>query len=80
MQSLVAFDEQVTAAIVEACEKASQSMRDWGQPEGMRETLARRIVELASKGERNPDRLCEHALRSMGFSESPRLQPAAADA
>jgi hypothetical protein len=29
-------------------------------------TLAKRIIELAQAGERNPDRLCEEALRVLG--------------
>ena len=30
--------------------------------------LAKRIIELASAGERNPDRLCEEALKILGKS------------
>lgn len=54
-------------------EKASQSMHDWGQPDTIKDIISKRIIELASKGERDPDRLCEQALKSFGFSESPRL-------
>ena len=79
MKMLAAFDYQATLAITEAWEKASQSMHDWGQPEAMTEIIAKRIIELASKGERNPDQLCEQALKSFGFSESPSLQPSSSD-
>jgi hypothetical protein len=43
------------------------------------ETIAERIVELASKGEHNSDQLCEQALKSFGFSESPSLQASDSD-
>ena len=72
-------DYEATTAITEACEKASQSMHDWGQPDTMIEIIAKRIIELASKGERNPDQLCEQALKSFGFCESPSLEPSASD-
>jgi hypothetical protein len=71
MQTPAAFDYQANAAITEACEKASQSLQDWGQPETINEIIAKRIIKLASKGERDPDRLCEQALKSFGFGESP---------
>ena len=77
MKTPAGFDYQVTAAVTEAYEKASQSMLDWGQPDIIREIIGKRIIDLASKGERDPDELCEQALKSFGFSESPRLQPSA---
>jgi hypothetical protein len=51
--------------------ESSQSLQDWGQPETINEIIAKRIIKLASKGERDPDRLCEQALKSFGFGESP---------
>jgi hypothetical protein len=73
------FDNNASRAITEACEKASQSLHDWGQPDALMETVAKRIIELATKGERNSDQLCVQALKSFGFSESPSLQPSASD-
>jgi hypothetical protein len=75
MKTPAAFDYEATTTITEAYEKASQSMHDWGQPDTIKEIIFKRIIELASKGERDPDQLCEQALKSFGFSESPRLQP-----
>ena len=79
MKTPAAFDYEATAAITEAYEKASQSMHDWGLPDTIKEIISKRIIELASKGERDPDQLCEQALKSFGFSESPRLQLGASD-
>jgi hypothetical protein len=75
MKAPTVFEGDATAAITEACAKASQSMLDWGQPDTFKHIIAKRIIELATKGERDPDQLCEQALRSFGFSESPSLQP-----
>ena len=70
------FDTETTAAMAEAYDKACRSMHDWGQPVIIGETIAKRIVQLAADGERDPDELCERALKSLGFCESPSLQPA----
>ena len=46
--------------------KASRSLRDNGQPDIVKEVIARRIISLAQKGERDPDRLCARALAALG--------------
>ena len=38
--------------------------RTWG--EAADAMIAKRIIELAKTGERNPDRLCEEALKILG--------------
>jgi hypothetical protein len=58
-----AFDHEATAAMAEAYDAACQSIDDWGQPDIIKETIAQRIIEVAEKGERDPGRLCERALR-----------------
>jgi hypothetical protein len=63
------FDCRTTAAMGEAYDKACQSMQDWGQPEIIKETIAKRIIEVAQRGESDPDKICELALKSLGFSE-----------
>jgi hypothetical protein len=75
MKTLAAFDDATTKAMGEAFEKACQSMHDWGQPDNIKEIIAKRIVKLAGRGVRDPDQLCEQALKSLGFNESPSLQP-----
>ena len=75
MKTLAAFDDETTAAMSEAFEKACQSMHDWGQPDNINKIIAKRIAKLAGRGERDPDQLCEQALKSLGFNESPSLQP-----
>jgi len=70
-----AFDHEATAAMAEAYDRACRSIDDWGQPDIIKETIAQRIIEIAGNGERDPGRLCERALSSLGYSESPALQP-----
>jgi hypothetical protein len=41
-------------------------LRTWGNTADA--MLAKRIIELARAGERNPDRLCEEALKILGKS------------
>ena len=57
-----AFDAEVVAVLVRAYETAIASLHDGGQPAIVREIIARRIIEAAKKGERDPERLCKVAL------------------
>jgi hypothetical protein len=65
-----AFDCRTTAAMGAAYDRACQSMQDWGQPEIMKETIAKRIVEVAQRGVSDPGQICDQALKSLGFSEA----------
>ena len=38
-----------------------------GQPDIVKEIIAKRIVEIAKTGERDPVQLCERALAALGF-------------
>ena len=69
------FDYEAPAAMAEAYDKACRSMHDWGQPDIIQEIIAKRISAVARRGERDPDQLCEQALKSLGFSETPSLRP-----
>jgi hypothetical protein len=51
------FDPETIATLTAAYDKAIE-----GLPASVRETIARRIIELASAGERDQDRLCHGAL------------------
>jgi hypothetical protein len=51
------FDPDTLAVLTAAYEKAVRE-----QAGSLRETIAKRIIELASEGERDPDRLCHGAL------------------
>jgi hypothetical protein len=75
MKAAAHFDLETTEAMSEAYDKACRSMHDWGQPVRLGEMIARRIMQMAAAGERDPDELCQRALKSLGFSESPSVRP-----
>jgi hypothetical protein len=60
------FDFATLTILDEAYDKALADLHDAGQPLIVRETMAVRIFELASQGERDPVILCHAALGSLG--------------
>lgn len=66
-----AFGPEATRVMGEAFEMARRSLHDTGQPEIVQEVLAKRIIDLARKGERDPQKLCEGALRALGLDSPP---------
>jgi hypothetical protein len=47
-------------------DKARKSLHDEGQPPLITQIIVERIIAAAKLGERDPDRLCETALRALG--------------
>ena len=62
----VSFDPEITSIMGQAYECACKALRDIGQPELVKTVIAKRIIAIAKTGERNPDRLCERALKALG--------------
>lgn len=60
------FDPAMLTILGTAYDKAFASLRYRGQPPIVRETMAVRIFELASQGERDSERLCHAALTALG--------------
>lgn len=60
------FDPDTLIILGDAYDRAIASLHDGGQPTIVRETMAIRMFELASKGERDRDRLCRAALVAFG--------------
>jgi len=59
--------DQVTKAILNAAYgHAITELHDSG-PDSVREAIAKRILTLASAGERDPNRLCDKALVAVGY-------------
>jgi hypothetical protein len=56
------FEPEAVAAMSEAFEAACEVLQDTGEPEAWREIIAKRIVEAATVGERDPVRLLAAAL------------------
>jgi hypothetical protein len=64
------FDPETLVILGEAYDKALASLHDRGQPLLVREIMAERIFDLATMGERDPDRLCKAALGTLGSRPS----------
>ena len=69
----VAFDDAATSAMGEAFDKACKSLRSFGTACTVREIIAKRIVAVATNGERDPTRLHEQALLALGIEETSML-------
>ncbi len=60
------FDDRTTAIMGEAFNSACAAPLMKGQPDIVREVIAKRIIEAAKKGERDPIRLRDIALAALG--------------
>ncbi len=47
--------------------KACRMLHDKGQPALVQEVIARRIVEIAKAGERDPNKICDRVLADLGL-------------
>jgi hypothetical protein len=56
------FDPEAVKAIGKAYDMAIAALHDRGQPDIVREVIARRIIKAAQKGELDPAKLCAVAL------------------
>lgn len=59
-----AFDPEVIALLIQAYETAVKRVGK-GQPLLVLETLAKRIIEIAVRGERDPQQMVEYAIRGV---------------
>ena len=63
----VSFDPEITSIMGQAYECACKALRDIGQPELVKTVIAKRIIDIARTGERDPNRLCNRALQAFGL-------------
>ena len=61
-----AFDPDVAAILVAAYNKALAYLADKSQRDLVRETIAKRIIALATEGERDKNKLCAAASLGVG--------------
>ena len=66
------FDAEIIRTMGQVFDKACSSLRDFGSAVLVREIIAKRIIEAAKNGERDPARLFEQALRVVSI-EIPRM-------
>jgi hypothetical protein len=61
------FDDRVTLIMGEAFDRARKELHDTGQPAIVYEVIAKRIIDAAKNGERDPVRLRNAGLTALGF-------------
>jgi hypothetical protein len=65
------FDAETTRVMGEAYDAACGELGNGGTPALVKEVIAKRIIEAAKKGERDPQRLCAKALDALGMNGHP---------
>jgi hypothetical protein len=61
------FDDETIALMCQAFDKSCQALQGTDRLEPAKEIIAKRIIQVAGGGERDPDRMCEAAMRSLGI-------------
>ena len=67
------FDDAATLAMGEAFDQACKSLRNFGSACIVREIIAKRIINVAKNGERDPTRLHGQALKALGIEDTSML-------
>jgi DNA-binding PadR family transcriptional regulator len=68
------FDDAATRAMGQAFDRVCYALGECGKSEAIQESLAKRIIELAKKGETlDPYRLCDEALQAITATKSKQL-------
>ena len=67
------FDAEITRTMGQVFDKACNSLRDFGSAVLVRENIAKRIIEVAKNGERDPARLYEQAVRVVVSIDIPSM-------
>ena len=62
-----AFDPEATQTLCLAFDKACSIVAERDRSEFVKELIARRVIALAERGERDPDRLAEATTSSLGL-------------
>lgn len=61
------FDADAARVMGEAYDKARRMLHDTGQPHLVQEIIAKKIIDIATTGVRDPDELARQALLSLGL-------------
>ena len=64
------FDPEAIEIMGAAYDTAKRRLHDTGQPALVQEVIAKRIIDIAATGERNPDQLAKRALEALGVERA----------
>jgi len=70
------FDDAAMRAMGVAFDQACDALGNFGTGVTVREIMAKRVVDVAKRGERNPARLCQQALDALIDEPSATQLPA----
>ena len=62
-----AFGPELTRVMGDAFERATRSLHDTGQPDMIKEVMAKRIIDAVRRGVHDPRALCLEATKSLGM-------------
>jgi hypothetical protein len=62
---------ETTAIVCQAFDQACTALDDTRQPDSLKPAIATRMIEIVTRGERNPAEICEAALISLGLKPNP---------
>jgi hypothetical protein len=65
----VSFDPDATHIMGQAFDDACKELHGTGQSDLVKSVIAKRIIQIAKKGERDPDQLRKHVLQAVGLAE-----------
>jgi hypothetical protein len=65
-----AFDPETIEVMGKAYDKAKRRLHDTGQPALVQEVIAKRIIDIAATGERDPDQIARRALEALGVERA----------
>jgi hypothetical protein len=65
----VSFDPDTTHIMGQAFDGACKELHDIGQSDFVKTVIAKRIIQIAKKGERDPNQLRKRALQAVGLAE-----------
>ena len=68
-KSGIVFDDHATGIMGEAFDAACKELHDKGQPAIVYEVIAKRIIDAARNGERDPVQLRNVGLAGLGFDK-----------
>ena len=68
------FDQETIRNLALAFDYVQAELREQGKLVFMEDVLAKRIVELAESGERDPEKLCDAILSEHGITRTERLE------